>query len=764
MTITNLFSISISSLSIIGYLLMLVYLALREISPGTKRMLMVFLAWSIVLSTLHIFATAGWNFRVLPLGVILGCAYLVSAGIFGILTGIFAGFKQGLWLWIPIAVFLALLLITFSSLRMFADSRMLAMREIFVSDNPQIAIVFIVLWLLLYAGMILTISFTISRLNLPLHINRQLWWLVILPCLAITESLSIFAPAPLDTLGFLARWLVLVAVIYAIRYTQLLDIRNLIRVGFGNSVMIAITAGIILMGVGVGLQVLADPSLPGARGLWVLVIFSVVLALIFQVLRGVVAGLIEQLVLRFSYDPAQVAANYAKKIPNLLEYNELSVAAATTLRDSIEARGGLLLLLTSGENGTFAEVIPGIGKINTTPTEFSQGTPFLTLPGRTKNPITQYEIEIDPSYRDIPKNERDWLTTLGMDVFVPIFDNGKLIGMLGVGPRLSGEPYRKRELDLMSAVADQTSVALKNARLFAQQKHLVDEMQSLNEELLGSNRRLEEMDQVKTDFLTIASHELRTPLTQVRGFTDVLDTLNEAGMLDSKQIGEITQSLLRACDRLDSVIGQMLDVSQIDVDAMQLKFVETTLETVVRMAVEPYATAIMERKQKLTVRGVSQMPSMMLDLQRSVQAFGQILSNAIKYTPDNGKIEISAEKMPITANEPESILIKFKDTGVGIDPKYHDLIFEKFFRIGSTALHSTSTTKFMGAGPGLGLPIAKGVIKGHGGRIWVESLGFDRDACPGTTVFIVLPVRPPRITSGSRFSLEVDELEKFNAQ
>ncbi|KAA3661937.1 MAG: sensor histidine kinase, partial [Chloroflexi bacterium] len=75
-------------------------------------------------------------------------------------------------------------------------------------------------------------------------------------------------------------------------------------------------------------------------------------------------------------------------------------------------------------------------------------------------------------------------------------------------------------------------------------------------------------------------------------------------------------------------------------------------------------------------------------------------------------------------------------------PKFHDLIFEKFFRIGDPQLHSTGSTKFKGAGPGLGLPIAKGVIEAHGGRIWVESDGEDEDRLPGSRFHVILPLRP----------------------
>jgi signal transduction histidine kinase len=83
--------------------------------------------------------------------------------------------------------------------------------------------------------------------------------------------------------------------------------------------------------------------------------------------------------------------------------------------------------------------------------------------------------------------------------------------------------------------------------------------------------------------------------------------------------------------------------------------------------------------------------------------------------------------------------VVISDTGVGIDKADHDLIFEKFYRVGSPSLHSTGTTKFLGAGPGLGLPIARGVIEAHGGRVWVESEGRDEKRCPGSQFHVILP-------------------------
>jgi signal transduction histidine kinase len=122
-----------------------------------------------------------------------------------------------------------------------------------------------------------------------------------------------------------------------------------------------------------------------------------------------------------------------------------------------------------------------------------------------------------------------------------------------------------------------------------------------------------------------------------------------------------------------------------------------------------------------------------------LQVFRNVLYNAVKYTPDGGQIGICGRKLP------GFLEVIIRDTGIGIDPDDSQVIFDKFVRLGNTALHSSSKTKFKGGGPGLGLRIAKGILESHGGAIWVESDGFDEKSCPGSTFHILIPMRaaPP---------------------
>jgi signal transduction histidine kinase len=149
---------------------------------------------------------------------------------------------------------------------------------------------------------------------------------------------------------------------------------------------------------------------------------------------------------------------------------------------------------------------------------------------------------------------------------------------------------------------------------------------------------------------------------------------------------------------------------------------------------------VQERNQKFIVNPFPGSNEMIYgDGERLLQAFRNVITNAIKYTPDGGVIEVDGRMLP------GFIEVIIKDTGIGIAPEFHARIFEKFGRLGNVALHSTGKTKFKGGGPGLGLPITKGVIDAHGGAIWVESDGYDEIRCPGSTFHILLPDRksPP---------------------
>jgi signal transduction histidine kinase len=182
----------------------------------------------------------------------------------------------------------------------------------------------------------------------------------------------------------------------------------------------------------------------------------------------------------------------------------------------------------------------------------------------------------------------------------------------------------------------------------------------------------------------------------------------------------------------------MLDVSRIDSKLLEVLPSETEIAPVIEKVENVFESALKERGLCFHTEGLADLPMIHADQDLLYKVFYQVIGNAIKYTPDGGKITITGRTLKDVGTTSE-LEIEVKDTGIGIDPRYQDLVFEKFYQTGEVHLHSSGKTKFKGGGPGLGLAVARGIINAHHGHIWIQSPGHDEEVCPGTTVHVRLP-------------------------
>ncbi len=245
--------------------------------------------------------------------------------------------------------------------------------------------------------------------------------------------------------------------------------------------------------------------------------------------------------------------------------------------------------------------------------------------------------------------------------------------------------------------------------------------------------KLERVDRSKSNFISVAGHELKTPLTLIEGYTAMVGELVPR---DSDQVHLLLQGVHNGIKRLREIVDDMIDVSMLDNGLLQLNYQPVWLNRMFTLLAADFVKSLGERKQTLQVNTFPGSGELIFaDQERLYQVFKNLVSNAIKYTRDGGVIVIDGRTLP------GFIEVTIKDNGIGINLENQELIFEKFGQLGSVALHSSGKTKFKGGGPGLGLPIARGIIEAHGGSIWVESPGYDENACPGSTFHVLIPLR-----------------------
>ncbi len=325
---------------------------------------------------------------------------------------------------------------------------------------------------------------------------------------------------------------------------------------------------------------------------------------------------------------------------------------------------------------------------------------------------------------------------------VPLLHADKILGMLSIS-RLTVRPFTFDEMEAAQLFASQASIALGNANLYDKVKlfnsELENRVRERTRDLEKTYQKLELLDRNKSDFIKIASHEIKTPITVAAGYAQMLT----ADPSLAPRTIELAKGVTDGMKRLEEIVGTMLDVARLDSNEMNLVFRDIELQPLLLGVQASLEQQITQRKIAFSVQNMERMPRINADSDALQKALAHIVINAIKYTPDGGKIAITARAPGLRSGKSHlgTIRLSCADTGVGIDPKEQDLIFDKFYQTGKVMQHSSGKTKFKGGGPGLGLAVARGIIEAHGGQIWAESPGYDEETYPGSVFHIILPAQ-----------------------
>ncbi len=273
---------------------------------------------------------------------------------------------------------------------------------------------------------------------------------------------------------------------------------------------------------------------------------------------------------------------------------------------------------------------------------------------------------------------------------MPLLRDDHLLGGLVINRKAPGA-FDPQTVELLKTFAAQSAIAIENARLFRQ--------------LQTKSRELETASRHKSEFLANMSHELRTPLNAIIGFSDVLAE-RLFGDLNVKQAEYVTD-IAESGRHLLALINDILDLSKIEAGRMELDAGDVEMPAVIAQTL----SLVRERAER---RGIALSSSVgegvgivRADVRKVKQVLLNLLSNALKFTPEGGRIDVRA------CAHADRIEVSVTDTGVGIAPEDHDAVFEEFRQVGASAARVEGT--------GLGLAISRKFIELHGGRLWLES-------------------------------------------
>ena len=318
---------------------------------------------------------------------------------------------------------------------------------------------------------------------------------------------------------------------------------------------------------------------------------------------------------------------------------------------------------------------------------------------RTNQYMILNNVEQDPRHFPLVSNQLQLTVKTLLGVPMPIKD--RTVGVLEALNKRVGV-FDEHDASVLAVTAAHAAIAINNARLLrATQKAL---------------QKAQEADQLKRNFLALASHELRTPLGIIMGYSTLLKE-------DAK--GEFSDSadrVLAAAAQMRSILDEMNNLAMLKSDELALKPQKVALEDVLTYACDGIKDIASARKQNLVYDFAEEAYIVNVDIDKTAQAFGNILANAIRFSPEGTDITIGVTK------EGDQVLSWIQDQGIGIPADKLQKIFEEFYQI------EPPNTRHYG-GLGIGLTIAKGLIEAQGGKIWAASEGAGK----GSTFKVALP-------------------------
>ncbi|KXK10233.1 MAG: Non-motile and phage-resistance protein [Microgenomates bacterium OLB23] len=350
--------------------------------------------------------------------------------------------------------------------------------------------------------------------------------------------------------------------------------------------------------------------------------------------------------------------------------------------------------------------------------------------------------------------EKDIMREYDMSIAYPLLVEGKPIGLMWFGSKLSGETYSSEDIHMFKILAPEVAVAVKNSLQYDEIKQfnitLQDKIKHATYNLRTANQKLKDLDKMKDDFVSVASHELRTPMTAIKSYL-WLALAGKGGKLSEKQRYYLQRSY-NSSDRLIKLVNDMLNISRIESGRIFVNLGKADIVTLVQDVIEEVKPRIDELKLSIEVdfksKGVlaqDEIKPVIADTDKIKEVVLNLIGNSLKFTDAGGKITIMFTK------DGNKIVTNVKDTGRGIDAKDMPTLFTKFGMI-----QGSYATNKKASGTGLGLYISKSIIELHNG----EMLGSSEGIGKGATFSFSLPVYSEKLLRNMKDKLDTGKRDQ----
>jgi signal transduction histidine kinase len=506
----------------------------------------------------------------------------------------------------------------------------------------------------------------------------------------VTNSLEALSRYPLDIAANLTNALLLA---YAIARYQLMDIALVMRRALGWFVGALVVAAAYAASL-VLIYLAFETSWIGFVVLGLTA--SIPLIALIPDLRNRAQSWVDRALFRDRYDLHRMLRDVSRAVTRLRPLPELAELLLVHVTSTCRLTHGVFL--STGEAGDHVGAMAHVGQLVEIPAlRWRADHPLLTTLAKSDRPFTTADLQLLPQMKSLWAVERQELEALRGELFVPVLANGRLLAVLVLGGKRSGEPFSGDDITALNTLANQTAIAIDNARLY-------HEVQREATELEQANAELRQLDRLKNDFIQNVSHELRTPLTFVQGYAELL--LDEVlGPLTAEQ----RVGLLTMVDRTGIVVNMVNDIISLTQDGRDsLLLHEVNLAPILQGGIDAARAVAAKVRVKLRLEIAEPVLTIIGDARRLSQVLDNLVGNAIKFSPNGGEIVVSAVRVDA------EIHVSVTDQGIGMAPAELQRIWTRFYQV-----DGSSTRRF--GGSGLGLTVVKRIVEAHGGRVWAES-------------------------------------------